>query len=53
MPDCNVDLYDEVFRPMGEILRVAPQIERPLVVTGTMEFLMTFHIYWEWTNHPN
>ena len=25
-----------------------------LVVTGTMEFWMTFHIYgWEWNNHPN
>ena len=24
-----------------------------LVVTGTMEFYMTFPSYWEWNNHPN
>jgi hypothetical protein len=24
-----------------------------LVVTGTMEWSMTFPSYWEWNNHPN
>ena len=24
-----------------------------LVVTGTMEWIMTFPSYWEWNNHPN